>query len=143
MQKIMIGLLVVALGALALAVPSNAGKPKTGEWFSNLVDANNEDNLSSIQFKVVGHGKKLKQLTVYWKCKKMSGYHNFTNLPFPIGINNKKRFKVVGATTPPSGQPQKDFTLKGRFVSKTKANYSMKLEACGPATNGKLSYYDD
>lgn len=133
---------MVALGVFALATPVNAGKPKTGSWFSEVpVNPDDEDNLSSIQFKVVGHGKKLKQLTIYWKCKKKSGYHNFTNLPFPIRINKRKRFKLVGATTPPSGQSTKDFILKGRFKSRKKGRYSMKLKGCGPATKGKLTYF--
>ena len=139
----MIGLLVVMFAALALAGPANAGKPKTGFWFSELVNPKDENNLSSIQFKVVGGGKSLKKLTIYWQCGKKSGYHNFTNLPFPIAINKNKRFKLTGATTPPSGQSQKDFTLKGRFVTKNKAKYSMKLEGCGPKTTGKLTYVEN
>jgi len=32
--------------------------------------------------------------------------------------------------------------LKGKFVSRTKAKYSMKLEGCGSATKGKLRYIE-
>ncbi|MGA7434489.1 MAG: hypothetical protein WBW44_02590 [Solirubrobacterales bacterium] len=138
-QKVVIGLLVMLIGAFALAGPANAGKPASGFWFSATVDPDNDSNLSSIQFKVVG-GKKLKKVTIYWQCGKKSGYHNFTNLPIPVGIHKKNRFKLVGATTPPTGQSQKDFTLKGRFTSKKRANYSMKLQGCGPKTTGKLKY---
>ncbi|MGB0119685.1 MAG: hypothetical protein WBP55_01875 [Solirubrobacterales bacterium] len=141
-RKITVGLLVILFGAFVLAGPANAGKPSSGFWFSEAADPANENNLSSIQFKVVG-GKKLKKVTIYWQCGKKSGYHNFTNLPIPVGINRKKRFKLVGATTPPSGQSQKDFTLKGRFTSKKKANYSMKLQGCGTKTTGKLKYAGD
>ncbi|MBK8295125.1 MAG: hypothetical protein IPK93_10265 [Solirubrobacterales bacterium] len=143
LEKLMIGLLVVMLGAFALSGPANAGKPKTGSWFSDTpVNPKDEDNLSTIQFKVVGHGKKLKQLTIYWQCGSKRGYHHYTNLPIPVWINKKRKFKLVGATTPPSGQAQKDFKLKGKFVSRKKARYSMKLKGCGPKTTGKLRYYD-
>lgn len=143
LEKIMIGLFVVMLGAFVLTGPASAGKPKTGSWFSDVpINPDDEDNLSTIQFKVVSHGKKLKQLTIYWKCEDKSGYHNFTNLPFPVGINKKRKFKLVGATTPPSGQVRKDFKLRGKFVSRTKARYSMKLEGCGSATTGKLRYLE-
>ncbi len=139
MGKTLVGLLIVALTAVAVTAPANAGKPKTGFWFSAAVDPNDENNLSSIQFKVTNGGKKLKKVTIYWRCRKRSGYHNFTNLPIPIGIK-KKKFKLVGATTPPAGQSTKDFTLKGKFISGSKARYSMKLEGCGPKTTGKLIY---
>ena len=87
----------------------------------------------------MANGKKLKKLTIFWRCGKSSGYHNFSNPPIPTGIN-KKKFKVIGATTPPSGQSTKDFKLKGKFISGKKAKYSMKLENCGPKTKGKLTY---
>jgi hypothetical protein len=64
-------------------------------------------------------------------------------MPFPIGINEQQEFKLVGATTPPAGQSTKDFTLKGEFVSRRKAKYSMKLEDCGPKTRGTLKFADD
>lgn len=136
----LVGLLVVALVALTVAAPANAAKPKSGDWFSEDVDPNDESNGSSIQFKVAGNRKKLKKVTIYWRCGKKSGYHHFTNPPIPIGINKKKKFKLVGATTPPSGQSSKDFTLKGKFKSRTTARYSMKLKNCGPKTTGKIKY---
>ena len=134
------GLLIVALTVLAVVTPANAVKPKTGSWFSAAVDPNDEDNLSSIQFKVTKGGKQLKKVTIFWRCGKLSAYHNFRNPPIPIGINKKRKFKLIGATTPPAGQPTKDFTLKGRFISRKKARYSMKLKGCGPKTTGKLTY---
>lgn len=137
--KTLIGLLIVALTVLVAVAPANAGKPKSGNWFSELVDPDDEDNLSSIQFRVA-NGKKLKTLTIYWRCGNKSGYHNFTNLPIPIGINKQKKFKVIGATTPPTGQTTTDFTLKGKFVSGKEAKYSMQLKGCGSATRGKLTY---
>lgn len=142
MRKTLVGLLVVALTALtalAVAAPANAGKPKAGDWFSELVDPDDEDNLSSIQFKVTKR-KLIKKVTIYWRCGNLSGYHSFRNPPIPIGINRKKKFKLYGATTPPSGQSQKDFLLKGKFISGKKARYSMKLKGCGPKTTGKLEY---
>ena len=137
--KTLVGLLIVALATLAVAVPALAGKPKSGDWFSDQVDPNDESNGSSIQFKVV-KGKKLKKVTIYWRCGSKSGYHNFSNPPIPVGINKKKKFKLAGATTPPAGQSTKDFTLKGRFVSRKTAKYSMKLKNCGPKTKGKIRY---
>ena len=139
--KAVVGLLIVALAALAVAAPANAGKPKSGDWFSEAVDPGDEDNLSSIQFKVV-NGKKLKKVTIFWRCGNRSGYHNFSNPPIPIEINKKNEFKLIGATTPPAGQSTKDFTLKGKFTSGKKARYSMKLKGCGPKTKGKLTYAD-
>lgn len=137
--KTLVGILVVAFAVLVAVAPANAGKPKSGDWFSEVVDPNDESNLSSIQFKVA-NGKKLKKLTIFWRCGNKSGYHNFSNPPIPIGIDKKKKFKVIGATTPPTGQSTKDFTLKGKFVSGKKAKYSMELENCGPRTRGELSY---
>lgn len=138
--KIVIGVLIVALAALAVVAPANAGKPKPGSWFSEDVDPDDEDNLSSIQFKVAKNGKSLKKVTIYWRCRDLSGYHNFTNPPIPIAVNKKKKFKLVGATTPPAGQSTKDFTLKGKFTSGKKAKYSMELEGCGPKTKGTLTH---
>ena len=140
--RTLVGLLIVALALLAVAAPANAGKPKSGFWFSEAVDPNDEDNLSSIQFNVV-NGKKLKKLTIFWRCGNKSGYHNFSNPPIPIGINKKKAFKVIGATTPPAGQSTKDFKLKGKFTSAKKARYSMQLKGCGPKTTGKLTYAEN
>ncbi|MEZ5078662.1 MAG: hypothetical protein R2725_14610 [Solirubrobacterales bacterium] len=140
MGKTLTGILVVALAALALAAPANAFQPKAGSWFSGEVDPNDESNGSSIQFKVAKNRKKLTKFTIYWRCGDQSGYHSFRNPPIPIGINKKKRFKLVGATTPPAGQSTRDFTLKGRFVSSKKANYSMTLQGCGPKTTGRLRY---
>lgn len=137
--KLLVGLLIAGLLVLAVAAPASAGKPKSGDWFSDPVDPEDESNLSSVQFKVAG-GKKLKKVTIFWRCGTASGYHNFSNPPIPIGISKQKKFKLVGATTPPSGQPTKDFTLKGTFLSAKKAKYSMKLENCGPKTKGKLNY---
>ena len=140
MGKTLAGLLIVALAVLAVVAPASAVKPKSGDWFSAAVDRKDESNLSSIQFKVANGGKKLKKVTIFWRCRKLSGYHNFSNPPIPIGINKKKKFKLIGATTPPTGQSTKDFTLKGKFISRKKARYSMKLEGCGPKTTGKLTY---
>ncbi len=141
MGRTLAGLLVVALAALAVVGPAQAGKPKAGSWFSQLpVDPNDEDNGSSVQFKVAGNHKKLKKVTIYWRCGSKSGYHNFRNPPIPIGINKKKKFKLVGATTPPAGQSSRDFTLKGKFTSKERGRYSMKLKGCGPKIKGKLEY---
>jgi hypothetical protein len=137
--KIVVGLLVVVLTAVAVVAPANAGKPKPGSWFSAAVDPDDEDNLSSIQFNLAKSGKALKKVTIYWRCRNLSGYHNFSNPPIPIGVN-KKQFKLVGATTPPAGQPTKDFTLKGKFTSGKKATYSMQLEGCGPRTKGTLTH---
>lgn len=134
--------IAVALAALAVVAPASAVKPKSGSWFSAAVDPRDEDNLSSIQFKVAKSGKKLKKVTIFWRCGNSSGYHNFRNPPIPIGINKKKRFKLIGATTPPAGQSTKDFTLKGKFVSRTKARYSMKLKTCGPKTTGTLDHFE-
>ncbi len=138
--KILVGLLIAALLVVTVVAPANAGKPKTGDWFSDPVDPKDESNFSSVQFKVTNKGKKLKQVTIFWRCGNKSGYHNFSNPPIPIGINKQKKFKLVGATSPPSGQSTKDFTLKGKFLSAKKAKYSMKLENCGPKTKGKLTY---
>ena len=139
MERILAGVLIFVLAALAVVVPANAAKPKSGNWFSEQVDPADETNGSSIQFKVV-KGKKLKKVTIYWRCGKKSGYHSFRNPPIPIGIDKKKRFKLVGATTPPAGQSSTDFTLKGKFTSSKRARYSMKLKSCGPKTTGKLKY---
>ena len=141
MRKILVGLLIVALAALAVAGPANAGKPKAGNWFSAAADPNDENNLSSIQFKVAKNRKALKKFTIYWRCGNLSGYHSFRNPPIPIGINRKKKFKLVGATTPPAGQSTKDFRLKGKFIARKTARYSMKLKGCGPETTGKLSFF--
>lgn len=138
--KTLIGILLVALAALAMASPASAAKPKAGSWFSAAVDPNDEDNLSSIQFKVAKNRKKLTKVTIFWRCGDQSGYHTFRNPPIPIGINKKMRFKLEGATTPPAGQSSRDFTLKGRFVSPKQASYSMKLQGCGPKTTGKLTF---
>jgi len=135
-----VALLAVALVALAAAAPANAFQPKAGSWFSGEVDPNDESNFSSIQFKVAKSRKKLTKVTIYWRCGDQSGYHSFKNPPIPIGINKKKRFKLVGATTPPAGQSTKDFTLKGKFTSRKKASYSMKLQGCGPKTTGRLTH---
>jgi len=140
MGKRLTGLLVVALTALALAAPANAFQPKSGSWFSAEVDPNDESNGSSIQFKVARNHKKLTKVTIYWRCGDQSGYYSFRNPPIPIAITKKKRFKLIGATTPPDGRPARDFTLKGRFISRKKARYSMKLKGCGPKTTGKLKY---
>jgi len=140
MSRTLIGLFVVALTTLALAAPASAFQPKAGSWFSSEVDPSDESNFSSIQFKVAKNRKKLTGFTIYWRCGDRSGYHTFRNPPIPTGINKKKRFKLVGATTPPSGQSTRDFTLKGIFISSKKARYSMKLKGCGPKTRGKLSY---
>ena len=137
------GLIAAALALALLVAPADAAKPNAGNWFSDPVDADDESNLSSIQFKVARSRKKIKSMTIFWRCGDRSGYHNFRNLPFPIGINEQKEFKLVGATTPPTGQSTKDFTLKGEFVSRKKANYSMKLEDCGPRTRGTLRFADD
>lgn len=134
-----VGLLIVTLLALVVATPANAFKPKSGNWFSEDVDPNDESNGSSIQFKVK-KGKKIKKVTIYWRCGDLGGYHSFRNPPFPIGINKKKKFELVGATEPPAGQSTKDFKLRGRFVSRKKARYSMKLDGCGPKTKGKITY---
>ncbi len=138
--KTLVGLLVVVFAFAAAATPVDAAKPKAGTWFSDEVDVNDESNFSSVQFNVAKSGKKLKKVTIFWRCRKLSGYHNFRNPPFPIGINRKKRFKLVGATTPPAGQSSKDFTLKGRFTSRKKGRYSMKLQGCGPKTTGRLTF---
>ncbi len=137
--RTLVGFLFVALAVLTVAVPANAFKPKSGSWFSAAVDPNDENNLSSVQFKVA-KGKKLKKVTIFWRCGNRSGYHNFSNPPVPIAINKKKKFKLIGATTPPAGQSTKDFHLKGKFTSRKKARYSMKLKGCGPKTTGKLTY---
>jgi hypothetical protein len=139
MGKTLVGVLIVVLTALAVVAPANAGKPKPGSWFSTPVDPDDEDNLSSIQFNVAKSGKTLKKVTIYWRCRNLSGYHNFTNPPIPIGIDKKKKFELVGATTPPAGQSTKDFTLKGGFTSGKEARYSMQLEGCGPKTKGTLT----
>lgn len=143
-RKALVGLLMVALAVLAAqaaVAPANAGKPKSGDWFSTAVDPEDESNLSSIQFKVVKNRKALKKITIYWRCRRLSGYHSFRNPPIPIFINRKKKFKLIGETTPPAGQSTKDFKLKGRFISRTKARYSMKLKGCGPKTTGKLTFF--
>ena len=137
------GLIVVVLAVALVVPPADAAKPKAGNWFSEPVDADDQSNLSSIQFKVANSRKKIKSMTIFWRCGDRSGYHNFRNLPFPIGINEQQEFKLVGATTPPAGQSTKDFTLKGEFVSRRKATYSMKLEDCGPKTRGTLKFADD
>jgi hypothetical protein len=139
--KTLIGVLVAALVVLAVAAPANAIKPKSGSWFSAAVDPEDEDNLSSVQFKVVKNRKKLTKVTIYWRCRDESGYYTFRNPPIPIAIA-KRKFKLVGASASPDGRSTKDFTLKGRFTSPKKANYSMKLEGCGPKTTGKLTYAD-
>lgn len=139
--KTVLGVLVVALALLVAAAPASAVKPKAGSWFSAAVDRDDEDNLSSVQFRVANNRKKLVKVTIYWRCGSKSGYHNFTNPPIPTAIV-KGRFKLVGATTPPDGQPTKDFTLQGKFISSKKASYSMKLEGCGPKTTGTLTYAD-
>ena len=140
MARTLVGLLVVALGLVAMAAPVDAAKPKAGTWFSDEVDVNDDSNFSSVQFKVAKSGKKLKKVTIFWRCRKLSGYHSFRNPPFPIGISRKKRFKLVGATAPPAGQSSKDFTLKGRFTSRKKGRYSMKLKGCGPKATGRLTF---
>lgn len=132
--KALVGLLIGVLVVSAMAMPANAAKPKSGEWFSFLSD---EEDPSSIQFKVAKNRKKLKTLTIFWRC---GGIHNYSNPPFPIGINKKKKFKVVGATNPPAGQSSKDFTLKGKFTGSKNGRFSMKLNGCGPATKGKLKF---
>lgn len=137
--RILFGLFIVGLAVLAVVAPAGALKPKSGDWFSAPVDPKDENNLSSVQFKLVNGGKKLKKVTIYWRCRKLSGYHNFSNPPIPIGVK-KRKFKLIGATTPPAGQSTKDLTLKGKFTSAKSARYSMKLEGCGPKTKGKLSY---
>lgn len=142
MAKTLVGLLLVALVMLGVAAPANAVKPKAGSWFSGAVDPNDEDNLSSIQFHVANSRKKLTGVLVYWRCGKQSGFHTFRN-SIPIAINKHGKFKLVGATTPPGRQSTKDFTLKGRFISRTKARYSMRVEKCGPKTNGKLTLAED
>jgi len=140
-RKTLIGVLILALAMLVVAVPANAGlKPKSGDWFSAPVDPDDENNLSSIQFKVTNNGKRLKKVTIYWRCRDQSGYHTFRNPPIPIAITKKGRFKLVGEITPPTGQSTRDFTLAGRFLSRKKANYSMKLEGCGPRTTGRLTH---
>jgi hypothetical protein len=140
MGRTLAGFFVAALTALMLAAPASAYQPKAGDWFSGEVDPNDESNGSSIQFEVAKNRKKLTKVTIYWRCGDLNGYHSFRNPPIPIGIDKKKRFKLVGATTPPAGQSTRDFTLKGRFISGTKANYSMKLQGCGPKTTGRLKY---
>lgn len=140
--KTLVWILVAALAALVVAAPANAAKPKPGFWFSELVDRNDEDNLSSIQFNVAKNRKKMTQVTIYWQCRGQSGYYSFRNPPIPIGIK-KSKFKLVGATTPPTGQSTKDFTLKGKFTSRKKAKYSMKLKGCGPKTSGRLKYAEN
>ncbi len=144
MRTILVSLLIAALAALAVAAPASAAQPKAGSWFSSEVDPKDEDNLSSIQFKVAKNRKKLVQFTIYWRCGNESGYHSFRNPPIPIGINKQQRFKLVGMAEAPSGQsqPSREFTLKGKFISRTKASYSMKLKGCGPWTRGKLSHAD-
>ena len=137
--KALVGLLFVALAVLAVAAPASAVKPKSGFWFS--ADPDDENDLGSVQFVLV-KGKELKKVTIFWRCGTRSGYHNFRNPPFPIGINKKKKFKLIGATTPPAGQSTTDFTLKGKFTSRKKARYSMKLKGCGPKTTGMLTYDD-
>lgn len=131
--------MVVAFAAVGTA---NAGKPKSGDWFS-IDETPDDSDLSSIQFKVPGNGKTIKKLTIYWKCKDKPSYHEFRNPPIPIGINKKGKFKIYGATQPPSGQPQKDFELKGKFISKKLAKYSMELERCGGKQKGKIEFVDN
>lgn len=139
-RRTLVGLFIVALAFVAVTAPVDAAKkPKTGTWFSEHVDPDDDSNFSSVRFKVIRKGKELKKVTIFWRCRKLSGYHNFRSLPFPIGINKKKRYKLVGATTPPAGQSSKDFTLKGRFTSRKKGRYSMKLKGCGPKTKGKIA----
>jgi hypothetical protein len=138
--RTLIGILAVALAALALAAPANALQPKSGDWYAPEVDPNDESNFSSIQFKVANNHKQLTKVLIYWRCGDQKGYHTFRNPPIPIFITKKGRFKLVGATEPPAGQSSRDFTLKGRFTSRKKGRYSMKLKGCGPKTTGKLSY---
>jgi hypothetical protein len=138
-RKTLVGVLLAALVALAVAAPANAVRPKSGEWFS---DPNDDSKLSSIQFKVNRSGKKLKKWTIYWRCGDLDGYHSFRNPPIPIGVR-KGKFKLVGATEPPAGQSTKDFKLKGKFTSRKRGRYSMKLKTCGPKTTGKLAYVGD
>lgn len=137
--KIVIGAAVVALAMLVVAVPANAAQPKAGFWYSSAVDPDDEDNLSSIQFRVAKNRKKLAKVTIYWRCGNQSGYYTFRDPPIPIAIR-KGRFKLVGAADPPTGTSTRDFTLKGRFISRQKARYTMKLERCGPRASGELSY---
>ena len=137
--KKLIGVLAVALAMLAAAVPASAVSPKSGSWFSSAADPDDEDNLSSIQFKVANNRKKLTSATIYWRCGNESGYYNFKNLPIPIAIT-KERFKLIGEATPPTGRTTRDFTLKGKFISAKKANYSMNLQGCGPKTTGSLTH---
>jgi hypothetical protein len=138
--RTLVKLLSAALLVLAVAAPANAARPNAGNWFSEPADADDETNLSSIQFKVADNRKQIRKLTIFWRCGDRRGYHKFRNLPFPIGINERKKFKLVGATEPPEGQSTKDFTLRGEFISRKRANYSMELEGCGPKTKGKLKF---
>jgi outer membrane protein W len=141
MTKTLIGALLVALSMLVAVAPANAVQPKPGSWFTNAVDPKDEDNLSSIQFKVANNRKKLVKVTIFWQCGDQSGYYTFKNPPIPTAIT-KERFKLVGASASPDERTTKDFTFKGKFTSPKKANYSMKLQGCGPATTGKLSFAD-
>ena len=140
--KTLVGVLILALAMLVVVAPASMAKPKAGEWFSSAVDPEDEDNLSSIQFKVAKNRKQLTSTTIYWQCGNQSGYYNFKNLPIPIAIS-KEKFKLVGEATPPTaGKTTKDFTLKGKFISGKKAKYSMKLQGCGPLIRGELTYVD-
>ena len=142
MGRTLIGLLIATVAALAVAAPASAVQPKSGFWFSTAVDRNDEDNLSSIQFNVANSRTKLVRTTIFWRCGNQSGYYNFKNPPIPTGIK-RERFKLVGEATPPTGELTRDFTLTGKFISRTKARYSMTLKGCGPKTTGQLTYADN
>lgn len=133
------GVLVVALAMLLVAVPASAVQPKSGSWYSSVVDPDDEDNASSIQFTVANNRKKLVKVTIYWRCGNQSGYYSFRDAPVPTAIK-KGRFKLIGAAIPPTSGANRDFTLKGKFTSRRTARYSMKLERCGPKTTGELTF---
>jgi hypothetical protein len=141
MAKTLIGVLILALAMLVAVAPASAVQPKAGSWFSDAVDPKDEDNLSSIQFRVANNRKKLIKVTIFWQCGDQSGYYTFKNPPIPTSIT-KERFKLDGATASPDELSTKDFTFKGKFISAKKASYSMKLQGCGPATTGKLTFAD-
>lgn len=131
---------MAALAALAVSAPATMAKPNAGDW--SWLDRDAPTYVNSIQFKVTRNQRSIKGMLIFWHCGNSSGYHEFRNPPFPTSINREGKFRLTGATTPPSDQGTKDFTLRGTFRSRTEAGFSMNMERCGKVQRGTLRFAD-
>ncbi|CAN5502481.1 hypothetical protein BH10ACT11_BH10ACT11_21470 [soil metagenome] len=129
-------LALVGLGALAIALPAQAGSAKAGKYAGTLhpTDASNHQNDTKIKFKVDSTGNKIKspKADFYYFCNGALQYYVFpAQHKGAIKIKSNKTFKARDVIDKKAGFYVYFF---GKFKSKTKAKGTLQLttnHGCG------------